>query len=125
MRALRLTLRTGALVFGLSAVALVVSPGFFLGLLGLEATTGLIWSMVMIGITLVALTGNMAVVSASASDKGVQVASVVMLFSAAALGVVTLLIPVAYTWFTLAYAAVGFGFSLAYAIGLLRVGLPR
>ena len=125
MNALRLTLRTGAVVFGLSAIALVVFPGFFLGLLGLEASTGLIWSMVMIGIALIALTGNMAVVSATASDKGVQVAAVVMLFSAAALGVVTLLIPVAYTWFTLAYAAVGFGFSLAYAIGLLRVGLPR
>ena len=125
MNALRLTLRTGAVVFGLSAIALVVFPGLFLALLGLEASTGLIWSMVMIGIALVALTGNMAVVSATASDKGVQVAAVVMLFSAAALGVVTLLIPVAYTWFTLAYAAVGFGFSLAYAIGLLRVGLPR
>lgn len=125
MTALRGILRTGALVFGLSAIALIIVPGFFLTLLGLEATTALVWSMVMIGITLVALTGNMAVVSATASDKGVQVAAVVMLFSAAALGVVTLLIPVAYTWFTIAYAAVGFGFSAAYAIGLLRVGLPR
>jgi hypothetical protein len=117
---LRYTLRTGASVFGLSAIALIVFPAFFLQLLGLQADLPLIWSMVMIGITLVALTGNMAVVSVSASDGGVRVASVVMLFAAAGLGMITLLIPVAYTWFTLAYAAVGFGFSLAYLVGLLR-----
>jgi hypothetical protein len=107
-------------VFGLSAIALIVFPAFFLELLGLQADLPLIWSMVMIGITLVALTGNMAVVSVSASDGGVRVASAVMLFAAAGLGMITLLIPVAYTWFTLTYAAVGFGFSLAYLVGLLR-----
>ena len=120
MTQLRYTLRTGAAVFGLSAVALIVFPGFFLELLGLQADLPLMWSMVMIGITLVALTGNMAVVSVSASDGGVRIASVVMLFAAAGLGMITLLIPVAYTWFTLAYAAVGFGFSFAYLVGLLR-----
>lgn len=81
--------------------------------------------MVMIGVTLVALTGNMAVVSFTASDNGVKVASVIMLVSASSLGLVTLLIPVAYTWFTLAYAAVGFGFALAYLIGLMVVGRAR
>jgi hypothetical protein len=125
MRGLRYILRTGASVFGLSAIALILLPAFFLELLSLEATSPLVWSMVMIGITLVALTGNMATVSFFASDRGVQAASVVMLFAAAGLGIVTLLIPVAYTWFTLAYAGVGFGFSLAYLIGLLRVGLAR
>lgn len=125
MATLRYTLRVGALVFGLSAIALILAPAFFVGLLGLEATSPMVWSMVMIGITLVALTGNMAVVSVSAGDRGVRVASLVMLFSAAALGIVTLLIPVVYTWFTVAYAIVGFGFSIAYAIGLLRVSLPR
>ena len=107
-------------MFGLSAAALIVFPGFFLELLGLQADLPLMWSMVMIGITLVALTGNMAVVSFTASDGGVRMASIVMLFSAAGLGMITLLIPVAYTWFTLVYAAVGFGFALAYLVGLLR-----
>jgi len=125
MNALRYTLRTGAAVFGMSAIALILAPAFFVGLLGLEATSPTVWSMVMIGITLVALTGNMAVVSVSAGDRGVHVASLVMLFSAAALGIVTLLIPVAYTWFTITYAMIGFGFAIAYAIGLIRVGLPR
>ena len=116
----RYTLRAGATVFGLSAAGLIAFPAFFLELLGLEPELPLMWSMVMIGITLVALTGNMAVVSVSAGDGGVRMASVVMLFAAAGLGMITLLIPVAYTWFTLAYAAVGFGFSLAYLVGLLR-----
>lgn len=125
MTYLRYVLRSGAVVFGLSAVALMTLPGFFLELLGLEQSLALTWSMVMIGITLVALTGNMAVVSWTASDRGVTAASVVMAFAAAGLGIITLLIPVAYTWFTLVYAFVGFGFSTAYVIGLLRLGLPR
>jgi hypothetical protein len=125
MTPLRYTLRAGATIFGLSAIALIVVPSFFLELLGLEATLPLIWSMVMIGVTLVALSGNMAVVSFSANDAGVRIAGVVMLFSAAGLGMVTLLIPVAYTWFTLVYAAIGFGFSLAYLVGLLSAARAR
>lgn len=125
MTPLRYILRAGAAVFGLSAIALIVAPSSFLELLGLEATLPLIWSMVMIGITLVALSGNMAVVSVTASDAGIRVAAVVMLFSAAGLGMITLLIPVAYTWFTLVYAAIGFGFSLAYLVGLLSAARAR
>lgn len=119
MKPLRTVLRTGASVFGVSAVALMVIPGFFLSLLGLGATPDMVWSMVMIGVTLVALTGMMAVVSFHASDQGVTVASVVMAVAALGLGVVTLLLPVPYTWFTVLYAAVGFGFSGAYVLGLL------
>jgi hypothetical protein len=78
----------------------------------------MVWSMVLIGVTLVALTGMMAVVSFHASDQGVRFASFWMAFAALSLGVVTLLIPVPYTWFTVLYAAVGFGFSGAYVLGL-------
>lgn len=125
MTFLRYTLRGGAIVFGLSALALILAPGVFLDLLGIETTLPLTWSMVMIGITLVALCGNMAVVSITASDGGVRSAAVVMLFSAAGLGMVTLLIPVAYTWFTLLWAGIGFGFSLLYLVGLLRAQRAR
>jgi hypothetical protein len=125
MTPLRYTLRAGATIFGLSALALIVVPSFFLELLGLEVSLPLMWSMVMIGVTLVALSGNMAVVSFSASDAGVRIAGVVMLFSAAGLGMVTLLIPVAYTWFTLVYAAIGFGFSIAYLLVLLSGARAR
>ena len=125
MTGLRYVLRTGASVFGVSALALIVFPGFFLTLLGLDPTTELIWSMALIGVTLVALTGMMAVVSFFATDPGVRVASIVMATAAAGLGVTTVAIPVDFTWFSVAYAAVGFGFSLAYVIGLLLGSRPR
>jgi hypothetical protein len=125
MTYLRYTLRAGATVFGLSAIALILAPGFFLELLGLDTSAPLVWSMVMIGVTLIALTGNMAVVSFTASDRGVQGASVVMMLAAGGLGVTTLLIPVPFTWFSVVYALVGFGFSTAYVVGLTRASLAR
>jgi hypothetical protein len=118
VRGLRWVLRAGAAVFGASAVFLLVAPAFFLTLLALPTNADLVWAMRMIAITLVALTGNMAVVSFSASDRGVLVASGVMLFAAGALGFLTLMIPADVTWFTVVYALVGFGFSSAYLVGL-------
>lgn len=125
MTFLRYTLRAGATVFGLSAIALILAPAFFLELLGLDTSAPLVWSMVMIGVTLIALTGNMAVVSFTASDRGVQAASIVMMLAAGGLGVTTLLIPVPFTWFSMVYALVGFGFSTAYVVGLTRASLAR
>lgn len=118
VRGLRWVLRAGAAVFGASAVVLLVAPPFFLTLLALPASADLEWAMRMIAITLVALTGNMAVVSFSASDRGVLMASGVMLLAAGALGFLTLMIPAEVTWFTVVYALVGFGFSSAYLVGL-------
>ena len=87
---LRYTLRTGASVFALSALALIIAPGYFVDLLGLEESAALTWSMVLIGVTLVALAGNMAVVSFVASDRGVQIASMVMMVAAGGLGEIAL-----------------------------------
>ena len=125
MTFLRYTLRVGASVFGLSAIALILVPGFFLELLGMEVTPPLVWSMVLIGVTLVALTGNMAVVSFPATDRGAQAASVVMMLASGGLGVTTLLIPVPLTWFSIIYALIGFGFSTVYVVGLTRASLAR
>ena len=125
MTFLRYTLRVGASVFGLSAIALILVPGFFLELLGMEVTPPLVWSMVLIGVTLVALTGNMAVVSFTATDRGAQAASVVMMLASGGLGVTTLLIPVPLTWFSIIYALIGFGFSTVYVVGLTRASLAR
>ena len=125
MNFLRYTLRVGASVFGLSAIALILAPSFFLELLGMEETPSLVWSMVLIGVTLVALTGNMAVVSFTASDRGVQAAAVVMMLASGGLGVTTLLIPVPLTWFSILYALIGFGFSTVYVVGLTRASLAR
>lgn len=117
-KSLRLILMSGAAVFGASAVALLVAPGVFLTLLGLSETAELEWSMRMIAITLVALTGNMASVAVFARERGVIGAAIVMLFAAGSLGVITLLIPADPTWFTIVYALVGFGFSASYLVGL-------
>jgi hypothetical protein len=117
-KSIRLVLLSGATVFAVSAVALLLSPEIFVSLLGLPASAGLDWAMRMIAVTLVALTGNMAVVALFGSEKGVTVAAVIMLFSAGGLGVLTLLIPADVTWFSLLYAMVGFGFSTAYVVTL-------
>jgi hypothetical protein len=115
---IRVVLLAGAVVFALSAAVLFVSPEIFVSLLGLPASTGIDWAMRMIAVTLVALTGNMAVVAVFADAKGVGIAAVVMLISAGSLGVLTLLIPAEVTWFGLVYALVGFGFATAYILTL-------
>jgi hypothetical protein len=117
---LRLVLRAGATVFGLSAVLLVFLPRFFTDLLGLPGSVELDWSMQMIGLTLVALTGNMLVVSRYGSDAGVLLSARVMQIAAFGLGVITLIIPTEINWFVVLYALVGFGFSAAYTLFLLK-----
>ena len=118
--AIRKTLRAGSLVFGASALFLLVLPNIFLDLLGLENSDVLVWSMRMIAITLVALAGNMWNNSRNSSDRGVGNVAQVMCVSAIGLGVLTLLIPGEITWFSYLYAAVGFGFGLTYLINILR-----
>lgn len=120
MHAIRLILRTGATVFGGSAVPLLFAPGFFADLLGLEATPGVAWSLRMTGITVLALAGNMAINSLQENPRQVQRAGIVMLIAAAGMGVITLTLPGGLTWFGWLYVALGFGFSAAYAVALLR-----
>lgn len=115
---LRWILRTGAAVFGISAIWLLLATDYFLGLLGLQSSVELTWAMWMIALTLIALTGNMAVVSFTAPSHGVVAAAMVMLVSAGALGFVTVLVPAPITWFGVVYALIGFGFSAAYLVGL-------
>ncbi len=123
---LRRVLLTGSTVFGLSALLLIISPSLFNELLGLSSTPELDWAMRMIGLTLVALAGNMMSVSLRGKDTAVIFSARVMAVSAAGLGVLTLLIPVeTLTWFDYAYAAVGFGFSVAYIVGLIRASASK
>jgi O-antigen/teichoic acid export membrane protein len=120
IKRLRTILRLGATVFGLSAVFLLLAPKNFLELLNLETTDSLQWSMRMIAVTLIALTGNMLSVARFGSETSVVFSSRIMIVSAAALGVLTLLIPAEFGWFTIAYAVIGFLFSLAYLAAFLR-----
>jgi hypothetical protein len=118
--AIRKVLAAGSLVFGLSAIALIAVPRAFNDLLWLPNNPELDWAMRMIGITLVALSGNMFSVSKHGTDKAVLFSGRLMLISAAGLGVITLTIPTNGSWFAQAYALVGFGFSAAYAWALTR-----
>jgi O-antigen/teichoic acid export membrane protein len=120
IKRLRTILKLGSTVFGLSAIFLLIAPKTFLELLNLETTDSLEWSMRMIAITLIALTGNMLSVSRFGSETSVVFSARVMVVSAAALGALTLLIPAEFGWFTIAYAAIGFIFSLAYLSAFLR-----
>ena len=120
IRRLRTILKLGSTVFGLSAIFLLVDPKTFLELLNLDTTEALQWSMRMIAITLIALTGNMLSVARFGSETSVVFSARVMVISAAALGALTLLIPAEFGGFTIAYAAVGFLFSLAYLSAFLR-----
>jgi hypothetical protein len=119
-RAIRTTLKAGSLVFGASALFLLVLPKTFLELLGLDTSDVMVWSMRMIAITLVALAGNMWNNAKNSSDHGVGNVAKVMCVSATGLGVLTLMIPGEITVFTYLYAAVGFGFGLIYLINILR-----
>ena len=120
IKRLRTILKLGSTVFGLSAIFLLVDPKTFLELLNLETTEALQWSMRIIAITLIALTGNMLSVARFGSETSVVFSARIMVVSAAALGALTLLIPAEFGWFTIAYAAVGFLFSLAYLSAFLR-----
>lgn len=120
IRAIRKVLKTGSLVFGLSALALIAIPSTFNQLLNLQSTQELEWSMRMIGITLVALSGNMYSVASFGTDRAALFSARLMPVSAAGLGVITLLIPTNHNWFTISYALVGFGFSAAYALALVK-----
>lgn len=121
---IRRVLLAGSIVFGASALFLIILPAFFNQLLGLPESLELDWAMRMIGITLVALAGNMFSVARYGSDESVLFSGRVMLVSAAGLGIVTLVIPAPLGWFTILYATIGFGFSGAYAWALSST-LPR
>ena len=114
------TLRAGSIVFGLSALFLLIAPGIFIDLLGVTNNSEMIWAMRMIGITLVALAGNMWQNSKLNNAAGIGYVGRVMFIAAAGLGFLTIFIPASLTPFAIGYAVIGFGFSISYLINLIR-----
>ena len=114
------TLKAGSIVFGVSALFLLIAPGVFLDLLGVTNNSEMIWSMRMIGIILVALAGNMWQNSKLNNATALGYVGRVMFVAAAGLGFLTIFIPVPLTPFAIGYAAIGFGFSISYLINLIR-----
>jgi len=119
-KGVRQTLQTGSIVFGASGLFLLVLPTMFLDLMALSQSDEMSWAMRMIGITVAALAGNMWLHVQFADKKALRLVGRLMCASAAVLGVLTLLIPAELTWFTYAYAAIGFGFSISYGYNLVR-----
>ena len=114
------TLKFGSFVFASSAIFLLSAPGLFLELLRLPISDELIWAMRMIGITLVALSGNMWQNSKLTNAARIKFVGRVMFLSALALGLLTIFIPAELAPFTIFYAVIGLGFALSYLINLLR-----
>jgi hypothetical protein len=114
------TLRAGSIVFGLSALFLLIAPDIFLDLLGITSNPEMIWAMRMIGITLIALAGNMWQNSKLNNAAGIAYVGRVMFIAAAGLGFLTIFIPAPLTPFAIGYAVIGFGFSISYLINLIR-----
>ncbi len=116
----RTILKAGSLVFGASAILLMAAPSLFLNLLALDGSSvDLIWSMRMIGLTLVALAGNMWMNSTNPDDRTVQKVAIFMAVAATGLGLYTLLVPTHLEPFAVLYALVGFGFGFAYISALI------
>ena len=119
-RGVKNTLRAGSIIFGASAIFLLIAPGLFLELLKLPTSDELIWAMRMIGITLVALSGNMWQNSKLTNAARIKFVGRVMFLSALALGLLTIFIPAELAPFTIFYAVIGLGFALSYLINLIR-----
>ena len=115
------TLKAGSLVFGASALFLLIAPNLFLELLDLESNDQMVWSMRMIAITLIALAGNMWQNSKLNNNAAaLKFVGRVMFLSAAALGFLTIFIPSPLTPFAIGYAIIGFGFAISYLINLIK-----
>jgi hypothetical protein len=114
------TLKAGSIVFGLSALFLLIAPGIFLDLLGVTNNSEMIWAMRMIGITLIALAGNMWQNSKLNNAAALGFVGRVMFVAAAGLGFLTIFIPASLTPVAIGYAVIGFAFSISYLINLIR-----
>jgi len=114
------TLKAGSIVFGASALFLLIAPALFLDLLGAEDSQSMVWSMRMIAITLFALAGNMWQNAKLNNASSLGFVAKVMFIAAAGLGFLTIFIPNELTPFAIAYAIIGFIFSISYLVNLIR-----
>lgn len=116
IRVIRGVLAAGALVFIVSAVALLVAPGWFAELLGLRPSVEGEWALRMVGAALVALAGQMWLVRRS-DRAGVRGAAAVMLVGGGLMTLLTVFLPAddGWTLFRWLYLLFGSSFMIAYA----------
>lgn len=121
VRTIRGVLATGALVFILSAIALLVLPGWFGELLGLRPSVEGEWALRMVGACLVALAGQMWLVRRT-DRAGVRGAAAVMIVGGGLMTLLTIFLPADEGWtlFRWLYLVFGSTFMIAYAVLLYR-----
>ena len=122
-RRIALVLRTGAVVFALSAVALLLQPQLFLNFIGVTsgndpALPELLWAMRMIALSLLVAATMMPVVAAFASERTLRQVASLMVPISGALALLTAFAPGTWPLGRFLYVAIGIGFSLAYLYGL-------
>jgi O-antigen/teichoic acid export membrane protein len=122
-RRMALTLRVGAIVFALSALALVAAPQSFLEFLKIEKSPGgyseeLVWAMRMMGVCLLIASVMMPLVAAFAPERALRQVGVLMVGICSLLTLLTFLTPAPWGMGKVGYALVGALFTLTYIYGL-------
>ncbi|NDA36212.1 MAG: hypothetical protein EBX82_02460 [Actinobacteria bacterium] len=117
------TLRSGAIVFALSAFALLAFPVSFLQFLALESgplgySQEIIWAMRMTGASLLIAAVMMPLVAAFASERALRQVAVLMVGICSLLTLLTFLTPAPWAIGKISYVAVGALFTFAYIYGL-------
>lgn len=123
IRRLALILRLGAIIFAISAFALLLSPERFLKFLGFDPeevnySVELLWAMRMIGACLLIASVMMPVVASFAQERALRQVGALMVGISALLTVLTLATPAPWGIGKALFIAVGGGFALAYLYGL-------
>jgi hypothetical protein len=122
-RRLALTLRVGAIVFALSALALFVAPQSFLEFLKIEKgpvgySEEIVWAMRMMGVCLLIASVMMPLVAAFAPERALHQVGVLMVGICSLLTLLTFFAPAPWGIGKVAYALVGALFTLTYIYGL-------
>ena len=120
---LAFTLRMGAIVFALSALALIAAPELFLEFLKIAKEESgyseeIIWAMRMIGVCLLIASVMMPLVAAFASERALRQVGVLMVGICSLLTLLTFLTPAPWGMGKVVYLLVGALFTLAYIYGL-------
>ena len=122
-RRIALVLRIGAVVFALSAFALLFNPWYFLDFIGVTsqanlATQELVWAMRMIGLTLVIVALMMPVVAAFAPERVLRQVAIVMVPTCIGLSILSAFAPGQWGTGRILYVAIGVCFALGYLFAL-------
>ncbi len=108
----------GALVFAISAVALLLAPELLARWLGVAETPDVAWTLRLMGAVLIALAGQMFLVRRG-DERTVRAAAIVMIIGGGLMTIVTFIAPGSWTWLRIAYAVFGTAFCVAYVLALL------